>query len=175
MADPKKKDETKAADPVAQQGGAQSDGSASSAQQDGAAQPAAPAKPLDVAVTTPEENLVISERMADHPLCSFDEPYFLDLLQHSLSLSVTEKKRVVDAIPTLSQFQIDELTKVFLDEREEFRKLMDKERDTILDLVSKQSYGWKELVAVYRMEDEQKLAASADAAKEDEIRKAAGL
>ena len=147
-------------------------GQGSGAQQDGAAQPA---KPLDVAVTTPEENQQILGRMLDHPLCAFDEPYFLDLLQHSLSLSVTEKKRVVDAVPTLSQYQIDELTKVFLDEREEFRKLMDKERDTILDLVSKQSYGWKELVGIYRMEDEQKVAAAADAAREDEIRKAAGL
>ncbi len=165
MADPIQKDD--------QQAGGQQDGS-QVAQQDGT-QPAGPAKPLDVAVTTPEENLVISSRMADHPLCAFDEPYFLDLLQHSLSLSVQEKKRVVDAVPTLSQYQIDELTKVFLDEREEFRKLMDKERDTILDLVSKQSYGWKELIGIYRMEDEKAAAASADAAKEDEIRKAAGL
>ncbi len=47
-----------------------------------------------------------------HPLSEFDEIYFLDLLEHSLSLSVSEKKRVVDAIPTLSQFQIDELHKV---------------------------------------------------------------
>lgn len=166
MADPIKKDD--------QQAAGQQDGAAQGSQQDGA-QPAQPAKPLDVAVTTPEENLVISARMADHPLCAFDEPYFLDLLQHSLSLSVQEKKRVVDAVPTLSQYQIDELTKVFLDEREEFRKLMDKERDTILDLVSKQSYGWKELIGIYRMEDEKAAAASADAAKEEEIRKAAGL
>jgi len=29
---------------------------------------------------------------------------FLDLLKHSLSLNTMEKKRVVDAVPTLSQF-----------------------------------------------------------------------
>ena len=59
-----------------------------------------------------------------HPLTTFDEKSFMDLLEHSLSLSTFEKKRVIDAIPTLSQFQIDELVKVFEDERVEFRKLM---------------------------------------------------
>ena len=59
-----------------------------------------------------------------HPLTTFDEKNFMDLLEHSLSLSTFEKKRVIDAIPTLSQFQIDELVKVFEDERVEFRKLM---------------------------------------------------
>lgn len=154
-------------------GASQGDGSA--IQQDGSAGAQQPAKPLDVAVTTPEENQYLLAKTLNHPLCTFEEQNFLDLLQHSLSLSVGEKKRVIDAIPTLSQYQVDELTKVFLDEREEFRKLMDKERDTILDLVSKQSYGWKELIGLYRMEDEKNLAASADAAKEEEIRKAAGL
>jgi hypothetical protein len=63
-------------------------------------------------------------RFLIHPLTTFDEKTFLDLLEHSLSLSTFEKKRVIDAIPTLSQFQIDELVKVFEDERVEFRKLM---------------------------------------------------
>ncbi len=66
----------------------------------------------------------IFERFLVHPLTSFDEKTFMDLLEHSLSLSTFEKKRVIDAIPTLSQFQIDELVKVFEDERVEFRKLM---------------------------------------------------
>lgn len=59
-----------------------------------------------------------------HPLADFDEVAFIDLLEHSLSLSVSEKKRVVDSIPTLSQFQIDELIKVFIDEREEFKSFL---------------------------------------------------
>jgi hypothetical protein len=48
---------------------------------------------------------------------------FLDLLKHSLSLNTMEKKRVIDAAPTLSQFQWDELTKVFTEERVKFRDL----------------------------------------------------
>ncbi len=71
--------------------------------------------------TSNEEILLRAEI---HPLTEFDHVKFIDLLEHSLSLSTFEKKRVIDAIPTLSQFQIDELTKVFEDERNEFKKLL---------------------------------------------------
>ena len=73
----------------------------------------------------------IFQRFLIHPLTSFDESNFINLLEHSLSLSTFEKKRVIDAIPTLSQFQIDELIKVFEDERVEFRKLMPTEGEII--------------------------------------------
>jgi hypothetical protein len=69
-------------------------------------------------------NEVLISKFMVHPLTTFIENTFIDLLEHSLSLSTFEKKRVIDAIPTLSQFQIDELIKVFEDERVEFRKLM---------------------------------------------------
>ena len=78
---------------------------------------------------TSNENLV--GRFMVHPLTTFTEMTFIDLLEHSLSLSTFEKKRVIDAIPTLSQFQIDELVKVFEDERVEFRKLMPTEGEII--------------------------------------------
>lgn len=95
------------------------------------------------------ENEVFYELASIHPLSEFNEVNFLDLLEHSLSLSVTEKKRVVDAIPTLSQFQIDELHKVFEDEREEFKKLLEKEGDVIRDLVIKSKEGWDQLREIY--------------------------
>lgn len=81
----------------------------------------------DSTQVTSEATVLFQELMSIHPLSEFEESTFLDLLEHSLSLSVTEKKRVIDAVPTLSQFQIDELTKVFVDEREEFKKLLSKE------------------------------------------------
>jgi hypothetical protein len=70
-------------------------------------------------------------RFLIHPLTTFEESYFMELLEHSLSLSTFEKKRVIDAIPSLSQFQLDELVKVFEDERVEFRKLMPTEGEII--------------------------------------------
>lgn len=95
------------------------------------------------------ENEIFYELASIHPLSEFNEVNFLDLLEHSLSLSVAEKKRVVDAIPTLSQFQIDELHKVFEDEREEFKKLLAKEGDVIRDLVIKSKEGWDQLRNIY--------------------------
>ena len=105
-----------------------------------------------------------------HPLSEFDEIYFLDLLEHSLSLSVSEKKRVVDAIPTLSQFQIDELHKVFEDEREEFKKLLSKEGDVIRDLVIKARDGWVQLRNIYEDEQREYDKQNADQKKMDELK-----
>ena len=110
-----------------------------------------------------------------HPLTQFDEKYFLDLLEHSLSLSVYEKKRVIDAIPNLSQFQIDELTKVFEDEREEFKKLMPKEGDTIRDLVIKAREGWKQLYDIYIQEIKQKEKVNEEQDKIDNLKKSLGI
>lgn len=90
-----------------------------------------------------------------HPLTTFNEESFIDLLENSLSLNVFEKKRVIDAIPTLSQFQIDELTKVFEDEREEFKKLMSTEAESIKDLFVKAKEGWKQLEEIYIQERKQ--------------------
>ncbi len=116
------------------------------------------------------DNSVFFELASVHPLSEFDEASFLDLLEHSLSLSVFEKKRVIDAIPTLSQFQIDELTKVFEDEREEFRKLMPKEGDTIRDLVVKAKDGWNQLREIYLREAAARNKADEDQAKIDALR-----
>jgi negative regulator of sigma E activity len=70
---------------------------------------------------------------------------FLELLKYSLSLNTMEKKRVVDAVPTLSQFQFDELTKVFTEERIKFKDLAKEHPDDIKKLVAKQQSEWNEL------------------------------
>ncbi|MDP2104087.1 MAG: hypothetical protein Q8K26_04155 [Candidatus Gracilibacteria bacterium] len=121
------------------------------------------------------ENDIFLELSSIHPLSEFDEKTFLDLLEHSLSLSVTEKKRVIDAIPTLSQFQIDELTKVFVDEREEFKKLLPKEGDTIKELVVKARDGWKQLHEIYIQEAAQREKQGEDQGKIDDLKKSLGI
>lgn len=131
-------------------------------------------------MTTPSddtvpENDIFLELSSVHPLSEFDEKVFLDLLEHSLSLSVTEKKRVIDAIPTLSQFQIDELTKVFVDEREEFKKLLPKEGDTIKELVVKAREGWKQLHDIYIQEAAQREKQGEDQGKIDDLKKSLGI
>jgi hypothetical protein len=63
-----------------------------------------------------------------------------------------EKKRVVDAAPTLSQFQWDELTKVFTEERVKFRDLAKEHPDDIKKLLRKQQSEWLQLGDLYRAE-----------------------
>jgi hypothetical protein len=99
----------------------------------------------------------------------------MDLLEHSLSLTTFEKKRVIDALPTLSQFQIDELVKVFEDERVEFRKLMPTEGEIIKNLVIKAQNEWEQLKDIYQEEERANAKASEDAKKADEMRKSLGL
>ncbi len=110
-----------------------------------------------------------------HPFTKFEEKTFIDLLEHSLSLSTFEKKRVIDSIPVLSQFQIDELIKVFEDERVEFRKLMTTEGEIIKGLVIKAQNEWEQLKDIYREEAASAEQARRDAQKAEEIKKNLGL
>ena len=104
-----------------------------------------------------------------------DVENFLDLLKHSLSLNTMEKKRVVDAVPTLSQFQFDELAKVFTEEREKFRELAKDHPEDIKKLLSKQQAEWSHLGDLYTSELANKWKEEEDKAKEEEIKKSLGL
>ena len=122
---------------------------------------------------TPNDD--IFQRFLVHPLTTFDEATFINLLEHSLSLSTFEKKRVIDAIPTLSQFQIDELVKVFEDERVEFRKLMPTEGEIIKWLVVKAQNEWEQLKDIYIEEQKAQAVANSDAQKAEDLKKSLGL
>lgn len=104
-----------------------------------------------------------------------NEEEFLDLLKNSLSLNTSEKKRVIDAVPTLSQFQFDELKKVFLEEREKFRELAWEHPDDIKKLLKKQQEEWLELWELYKLEKAKKEVAWEDEQKIDDIKKSLGL
>ncbi len=122
-----------------------------------------------------DDNQIILDLVSFHPLTKFDEKEFIDLLEHSLSLSVVEKKRVVDAVPTLSQYQVDELKKVFTEERQEFKKLLPKEGETIKKLVTDKLWEWKMLKQMYIDELKNRQVANEDANKIDDIKKSLGL
>lgn len=116
-------------------------------------------------------NDIIIKKFAHHPETTFNELVFIDLLEHSLSLSVFEKKRVIDNIPLLSQFQIDELIKVFEDERVEFRKLVSTEWEIIKWLVIKAQNEWEELKDIYADEEAQNAQLTEDLKKAEELKK----
>jgi len=104
-----------------------------------------------------------------------DAEEFLDLLKNSLSLSMVEKKRVIDAIPNLSQFQFDELKKVFQEEREKFRELAGEHPEDIKKLLKKQQEEWIELGETYQLEMAKKEVAGEDEQKIEDIKKSLGL
>lgn len=135
----------------------------------GGSQPTGPNPGVIPRKKTSNEDIL--PRFQVHPFTTFDEAAFLDLLEHSLSLSVFEKKRVIDAIPTLSQFQIDELFKVFEDERVEFRKLMGTEGEVIKGLVIKTQNEWEQLKDIYTEEDAASAQAIKDAHKVEALKK----
>ncbi len=128
------------------------------------------------AITEAQVDSIIKELLSLHSeLVQVDVDTFQDLLKHSLSLSTMEKKRVVDAVPTLSQYQFDELTKVFTEEREKFRELAKDHPDDIKKLLTKQQTEWLQLGDLYKSELENKVLEDQNKQKEEEIKKSLWL
>ncbi len=106
-----------------------------------------------------------------HPETNFDEQTFLTLLRGSISLTRDEKWRIVQAIPKLSQFQIDELQKILEEERFKFSQLSPKHLKHLQQLEKKHGEDWKDLQALYV----QTAAKKQEQSQADDIRKQLGL
>lgn len=106
-----------------------------------------------------------------HGETAFDEQAFLTLLRGSISLTRDEKWRIIQAIPKLSQFQVDELQKILAEEQEKFRQLSPKHLLQLMRLEQKHCADWQDLQS-FNAQQAQKHEESAQA---DEIRKQLGL
>lgn len=106
-----------------------------------------------------------------HPETQFDEQRFLMLLRGSISLTRDEKWRIVQAIPKLSQFQVDELQKILEEERRKFSELSPKHLSQLMKLEQKHATDWQDLQTVSVQEG----AKQQEQAQADEIRKQLGL
>lgn len=106
-----------------------------------------------------------------HPLTTFEEQTFLILLRGSISLTRDEKWRIIQAIPKLSQFQIDELAKILEEERRKFSELSPKHLLQLMKLEQKHSEDWRDLQSTYI----QSQAKQTEQSQADEIRKQLGL
>jgi len=106
-----------------------------------------------------------------HPQAVFDEQVFLMLLRGSISLTRDEKWRIIQAIPKLSQFQIDELQKILEEERRKFSELSPKHLTQLMKLEQKHSDDWRDLQTMYV----QTQVKNEDQSQADEIRKQLGL
>lgn len=109
--------------------------------------------------------------MVFHPESQFDEIYFVHLLESSLSLPFDDKKNVIDAIPRLSQLQIDQLMEVFLDERTKYQEIIDTESESIAKLYEIAQKTWLDLLEYYTLESQKVEKEHVDASKLEEIRK----
>jgi len=104
-----------------------------------------------------------------------NEEEFLDLLKNSLSLNTLEKKRVIDAMPDLSQFQVDELKKVFLEEREKFRELASEHPEDIKKLLIKKDEERLKLWDIYKTQKDKEETKLKDEQKINDLKKSLGL
>ena len=106
-----------------------------------------------------------------HPETQFEEQHFLTLLRGSISLTRDEKWRIIQAIPKLSQFQIDELQKILDEEKRKFSELSPKHLLQLMKLEQKHSEDWRDLQNV----TVQQSAQAEEQQEADEIRKQLGL
>jgi len=113
---------------------------------------------------------VINVKIPENSL-QFDGQYFLHLLAGSISLSRDEKKRIVDSIARLKQAQIDELIRIFEEERRKFAELSAKHVPQLQKLEKQHWAEWQDLELAQKA-DEKK---GADDAQAEEIRKKLGL
>ena len=122
-------------------------------------------------LTEAQVDQIILEKLAKHsPDIVVDEVFFIDLLKNSLSLEIVEKQKVIDAFPDLNQYQFDELTKVFLEEREKFRELAKDSAEEIKKLVTKQKNEWIAIWELYEMKRLEKEKAEQEQAAIDNIK-----
>lgn len=108
--------------------------------------------------------------MPAHPETQFDDQVFLTLLRGSISLTRDEKWRIIQAIPKLSQFQIDELQKILQEERRKFADLSPKHLLQLMKLEQKHVEDWGDLKNI----TQQQGARQEERAQADEIRKQLG-
>ncbi len=113
------------------------------------------------------QNIVIPA----HPETTFDHENFLSLLRGSISLTRDEKWRIIQAIPKLSQFQIDELQKILEDEKRKFGELSPKHLLQLMKLEQKHGEDWKDLQTVLVQQN----AKQQEQNQADEIRRQLGL
>jgi hypothetical protein len=92
-----------------------------------------------------DHSFITSVPVPAHPNTQFDEKKFLELLAKSISLTKTEKQRIIASIPKLSQYQIDELMRIFEEEQKKFAELSKKHEDELKKIEEKHKNDWNDV------------------------------
>ena len=80
-----------------------------------------------------------------------DLPYeidreFLKYISRSISLSIEEKEQILEKYDELSDFQKNELIKIFQEERERFIEIAPENFDQLLELYNEHLKKWNDMV-----------------------------
>lgn len=144
----------------------------------GAAQPGAgtpPPPPKDEKPANFQLGTMLGEKITltlqAHPDTKFDDTFFVRLLAGSISLSKAEKVRIIEAIPKLKQWQVDELVNIFEEEKKKFAQLSERHVPQLKKLEKQHFEEWQDI----EMEQKQSGKVEEDKEKADEIRKNLGL
>ena len=111
-----------------------------------------------------------SIKLPPHSL-NFDENKFLNLLAGSISLNKDEKLRIIESVPKLRQEQVDELIRIFEEEREKFLELSVKHSSQLKKLEAEHAADWTDIELHFRSQQ----TAQHDQNQAEEIRKQLGL
>lgn len=118
-----------------------------------------------------DHSFITSVPMPAHSNTQFDEKKFLELLAKSISLTKTEKQRIIASIPKLSQYQIDELTRIFEEEQKKFFELNKKHEDQLKSIEEKHKNDWNDIELQAKQDDKKKK----DDEEAESLRKKMGL
>ena len=105
-----------------------------------------------------------------HPT-AFNEKYFLFLFAGSLSLQLSEKRDIIEKLPSLSQFQINELIKILEEEKQKFDELEKNHPEQVQKLRTQAASEWQ----ILEMDSHKEESVNKDTEAADEIRKKLGL
>ena len=148
-----------------------------------AMQPQAPVQqPADPTNPSGEAKPPANFRIGDHVKVSdavkippnelqFNEEEFLRLLAASVSLKKHEKLDIINRIPKLKQFQINELMRIFKSESDKFAELPKEHTPYLQKLVKEKQAEWESIEDQFMMEG----AKDSEKNQADEIRKQLGL
>lgn len=131
--------------------------------------PPKPSKPANFQLGT-KLNRQLKIKLPAHNL-QFDEQYFLALLAGSISLSKDEKLRIIESMPKLRQSQVDELIRIFEEEKQKFAELGEEHVGQLDKLAAQHYEDWVDI----EMKQEQSSKANDDEAQAEAIRKSLGI
>ena len=118
-----------------------------------------------------DHSFIAKIKVPAHPNTKFDEQKFLELLAKSISLTKTEKQRIIESISKLSQYQIDELMRIFEEEQKKFSELNNSHEAQLKALEAKHKNDWDDIEVKAKQDEKKKV----DDEEAEKLRKQMGL